>query len=66
MKEKTKSILFGIFALIFSVVWFTALTDWELVLFYFIPLNNIVAGIIFAIIGVVCLLGAFVSDDKKK
>ncbi len=65
MKEKTKSILFGIFALVFSVIWFTALSDWELLLFHIIPLNNVVAGIIFAVIGIFSLIGAFGSDDKK-
>ena len=65
MKEKTKSILFGIFALAFSVAWFTIYRDWELLLFHFIPLNNVVAGIIFAIIGVISLFGAFGSDKKN-
>lgn len=65
MKEKTKGILFGIFALAFSVAWFTVYRDWELVLFHVVPLNNVVAGIIFAIIGVLSLIGAFGSDDKK-
>lgn len=65
MKEKTKGILFGIFALALSVAWFTVYRDWELLLFHFIPLNNVVAGIIFAIVGVLSLIGAFGSDDKK-
>lgn len=65
MKTKTKNILFGIFALAFSVAWFTVYKDWELRLFYIIPLNNVIAGIIFAVIGVFSLIGAFSSDDKK-
>ena len=63
MKEKIKNILFGIFALVMAFVWIFALQDWQLLLFHVIPVNNIVAGIIFAVIGVVSLLKAFL---KKK
>ena len=61
MKENVKSIIFGIFALIFGGVWIFALQDWELMLFHVIPINNIVAGIIFAVIGVICLLGGLIN-----
>lgn len=34
-----------------SGVWFVALRDWQLTLFPVIPLSNVVAGILFAVIG---------------
>ncbi len=61
MKENVKSIIFGIFALIFGGVWIFALQDWELMLFHVIPINNVLAGIIFAVIGVICLLGGLIN-----
>ena len=61
MKENVKSIIFGIFALIFGGVWIFALQDWELKLFHVIPINNVLAGIIFAVIGVICLLGGLIN-----
>lgn len=63
MSEKVKSILYGVFCLVMSCVWFFFLEDWELLLFHIIPLNNVVAGIIFAVIGVVCLIGAFGNNE---
>ena len=63
MKEKTKNILFGIFALIMAFVWFFALQDWQLMLFHIIPLNNVVAGILFAVIGVIALVRGFLRKD---
>ena len=63
MKEKTKSILFGIFALVMAFVWFFALQDWQLMLFHIIPLNNVVAGILFAVIGVIALVRGFLRKD---
>ena len=63
MKEKTKSILFGIFALVMAFVWFFALQDWQLMLFHIIPLNNVVAGILFAVIGVIALVRGFIRKD---
>lgn len=63
MKEKTKNILFGIFALVMAFVWFFALQDWQLMLFHIIPLNNVVAGILFAVIGVIALVKGFIRKD---
>ena len=63
MKEKTKNILFGIFALVMAFVWFFALQDWQLMLFHIIPLNNVVAGILFAVIGVIALVKGFLRKD---
>lgn len=63
MKEKIKNILFGIFALVMAFVWFFALQDWQLMLFHIIPLNNVVAGILFAVIGVIALVKGFIRKD---
>ena len=63
MKEKIKNILFGIFALVMAFVWFFALQDWQLMLFHIIPLNNVVAGILFAMIGVIALVKGFLRKD---
>jgi hypothetical protein len=63
MKEKIKNILFGIFALVMAFVWFFALQDWQLMLFHIIPLNNVVAGILFAVIGVIALVRGFLRKD---
>ena len=63
MKEKIKNILFGIFALVMAFVWFFALQDWQLMLFHIIPLNNVVAGILFAVIGVIALVRGFIRKD---
>lgn len=63
MKEKIKNILFGIFALVMAFVWFFALQDWQLMLFHIIPLNNVVAGILFAVIGVIALVKGFLRKD---
>lgn len=66
MKEKTKRIVVGILCLVLAVVWFVALSDWQLMLFHVIPFNNVVAGILFAVIGAINLVGAFVGKDKKE
>ena len=63
MKEKIKNILFGIFALVMAFVWFFALQDWQLMLFHIIPLNNVVAGILFAVIGVIALVKGFLRKE---
>ena len=63
MSEKVKKILYGVFCLIFSGVWFFALQDWNLMLFHIIPLNNVVAGILFAVIGVIALVKGFLRKD---
>ena len=63
MKENTKNILFGIFALVMAFVWFFALQDWQLMLFHIIPLNNVVAGILFAVSGVIALVKGFLRKD---
>ena len=63
MKEKIKNILFGIFALVMAFVLFFALQDWQLMLFHIIPLNNVVAGILFAVIGVIALVKVFIIID---
>jgi hypothetical protein len=68
MSEKVKTILWSVFCLGFSVAWFTVLTDFRLMLFHVIPINNVVAGIAFAICGVIGLLLAFSmkKEDGKK
>ena len=64
MSKKVKDIIAGIFCLTFAVAWFTVLSDWQLMLFRVIPINNVVAGIFFALAGVISLFDAFA--DKKK
>lgn len=66
MSEKVKSILYAVVCFVVAAVWFFFLEDWELLLFHFIPLNNVVAGIGFAIIGGLCLIGAFADNDGDK
>ena len=63
MSEKVKFILFGVFCLGFSAAWFTVLTDFRLMLFHVIPINNVVAGIGFGIVG---LLGLWMGLSMKK
>ncbi len=68
MSEKVKTILWSVLCLGFSVAWFTVLTDFRLMLFHVIPINNVVAGVAFAIFGVIGLWVAFSmkkEDDKK-
>lgn len=65
MKKKAKNILYGVLCLAMAAVWFFALEDWELLLFHVIPLNNVVAGIIFALFGVISLIVAFAGKDKE-
>lgn len=66
MSDKVKSILYGVFCLVMAGVWFFALEGWELMLFHIIPLNNVVAGILFAILGVVSLVGAFSNKESQE
>lgn len=65
MKKKVKNILYGVLCLVMAAVWFFALKDWELLLFHVIPLNNVVAGILFAVFGVLSLIVAFAGKDKE-
>lgn len=63
MSEKVKFILFGVFCLGFSAAWFTVLSDWQIILFHMIPINNVVGGIGFGIVG---LLGLWMGLSMKK
>lgn len=68
MSEKVKTILWSVFCLGFSVAWFTVLTDFQLMLFHVIPINNVVAGVFFALAGVIGLwMGlSMKKEDNKK
>lgn len=67
MSEKVKTILWGVFCLGFSVAWFTVLTDFQLMLFHVIPINNVVAGIGFGIVGLIGLwMGLSMKKEDKK
>lgn len=68
MSEKVKTILWSVFCLGFSAAWFTVLTDFQLMLFHVIPINNVVAGVAFAIFGAIGLwMGlSMKKEDNKK
>lgn len=64
--KKSNPIVYGIFCLVFAAIWLFALSDWELLLFHVIPINNVVAGVIFGVIGIISLITGFLQKKKEK